>query len=110
MINPWMKKNPFMSMWLSGANTVAAHARNQMQAHGTRMVTDFWANALKTHIPGNFAGVNTMRDIPEFVRLIEAGRFDAKALVGQTFPLEKAREALQTAADRTAISAVVSFA
>jgi S-(hydroxymethyl)glutathione dehydrogenase/alcohol dehydrogenase len=69
-----------------------------------------WANALKTHIPGNFAGVNTMRDIPEFVRLIEAGRFDAKALVGQTFPLEKAREALQTAADRTAISAVVSFA
>jgi Zn-dependent alcohol dehydrogenase len=64
---------------------------------------------LKTHIPGNFAGVNTMRDIPEFVRLIETGRFDAKALVGKTFPLDQARDALQTAADRTAISGIVTF-
>jgi hypothetical protein len=48
MINPWMKKNPFMSMWLSGANSVAAAAQNHMRAHGTRMVADFWRNALKT--------------------------------------------------------------
>jgi S-(hydroxymethyl)glutathione dehydrogenase/alcohol dehydrogenase len=68
-----------------------------------------WSNALKTHIPGNFAGVNTMRDVPEFVRLIETGHFDAKSLVGKTFPLEQAREALQTAADRTAISGIVTF-
>jgi hypothetical protein len=27
MTNPWMKKNPFMSMWLSGANAVANRAR-----------------------------------------------------------------------------------
>jgi S-(hydroxymethyl)glutathione dehydrogenase/alcohol dehydrogenase len=66
-----------------------------------------WANALKMHIPGNFAGVNTMRDIPEFVRLIEAGRFDAKSLVGETFPIEKARDALQVAADRSKISGIV---
>jgi hypothetical protein len=25
--NPWMKKNPFMSMWLSGANAVGSRAR-----------------------------------------------------------------------------------
>ena len=46
MSNPWMKKNPFMSMWLSGANSVAGTARNQMKAHGTRLVTDFWRKAL----------------------------------------------------------------
>lgn len=27
MKNPWLKKNPFMSMWLSGANAAAGHAR-----------------------------------------------------------------------------------
>jgi len=48
MINPWMKKNPFMSMWLSGANSIAASAQNQMRAHGTRLVANFWSNALKT--------------------------------------------------------------
>jgi hypothetical protein len=52
MINPWMKKNPFMSMWLSGANTMMASAQNQMRAHGTRLVTDFWRNALKTPTRG----------------------------------------------------------
>jgi hypothetical protein len=46
MKNPWLKKNPFMSMWLSGANSVAGSARNQVKAHGTRLVTDFWRNAL----------------------------------------------------------------
>jgi len=68
-----------------------------------------WSNQMKTHIPGNFAGVNTMRDIPAFVRLIEAGRFDAKSLVGQTFPLDRARDALQVAADRTTITGVVTI-
>jgi len=30
MTNPWLKKNPFMSLWLSGANSVANRARGQM--------------------------------------------------------------------------------
>ncbi len=68
-----------------------------------------FANAGKTHVPGNFAGVNTLRDLPVFTRLVESRQFDAKSLVGQTFPLDKAREALQLAADRTSISAVVTF-
>jgi len=38
-----------------------------------------------------------------------AKHFDAKALVGATFPLDRAREALQAAADRTVISTVVVF-
>ena len=66
-----------------------------------------FSNAGKTHLPGNFAGVNTYRDIPQFVRLVEKGLFDAKSLVGQTFPLDKAKEALQVAADRTSITAII---
>ena len=29
MANPWMKKNPFLSMWLSGLNAVLGAARGQ---------------------------------------------------------------------------------
>ena len=36
MKNPWLKKNPFLSMWLSGANTVASHARSQASAEASR--------------------------------------------------------------------------
>jgi S-(hydroxymethyl)glutathione dehydrogenase/alcohol dehydrogenase len=68
-----------------------------------------WANAAKSHQPGNLAGANPMRDIPRFVRLIEAGLFNAKALATATFPLEKTREAFQAAADRTTIGAVMVF-
>lgn len=68
-----------------------------------------WANAGKTHVPGNYAGVQTLRDIPRFVRLVENGLYDAKSLVGQTFPPTQMKEALQTAADRTAITSVIDF-
>ena len=36
MSNPWLKKNPFMSMWLSGANSVANSARGQLAAEAKR--------------------------------------------------------------------------
>jgi S-(hydroxymethyl)glutathione dehydrogenase / alcohol dehydrogenase len=69
-----------------------------------------WANGAKSHQPGNLAGANPMRDIPRFVRLIEAGLFNAKALATSTFPLERTREAFQAAADRTTVAAVVVYA
>lgn len=34
--NPWLKKNPFLSMWLSGANAVAGAAKGQMVAEMNR--------------------------------------------------------------------------
>jgi S-(hydroxymethyl)glutathione dehydrogenase/alcohol dehydrogenase len=68
-----------------------------------------WANAGKTHLPGNFSGVNTFRDLPTFARFIDTKQFDAKSLVGESFPLERAKDALQVAADRTTISGVVTF-
>jgi hypothetical protein len=54
MGNPWVKKNPFMSMWLTAANQVAGSARGQVtsaarrqvaatQAGATRQIIDFWA-------------------------------------------------------------------
>lgn len=38
MTNPWLKKNPFMSMWLSAANRVAGTVRGQAMAEGTRQM------------------------------------------------------------------------
>jgi hypothetical protein len=49
MSNPWTKKNPFMSLWLSGANAVANRARGPMHAAANRQnaeivkeATRFW--------------------------------------------------------------------
>ena len=36
MANPWGKKNPFMSMWLSAANAWAGAARGLMTAEAKR--------------------------------------------------------------------------
>jgi S-(hydroxymethyl)glutathione dehydrogenase/alcohol dehydrogenase len=68
-----------------------------------------WANAGKTHVPGNYAGVQALRDLPRFVRLIENGLFDAKSMVGRVFRGDKTKEALQVAADRSAITSVIDF-
>ena len=57
MKNPWLKKNPFMSMWLSGANTALNSARGRataegkrhaagMMAEGSRQMVGFWTGAL----------------------------------------------------------------
>jgi len=68
-----------------------------------------WANAGKTHVPGNYAGVQALRDLPKFVRLIESGMFDAKSLVGKTFGPTQMKDALQVAADRSSIASVINF-
>ena len=36
MSNPWLKKNPFMSMWLSSANSVVNSARGRITAAAKR--------------------------------------------------------------------------
>jgi hypothetical protein len=54
MRNPWISKNPFMSMWLSAANRSAGVARGKAtaaakreiataQADAMRQFMDFWA-------------------------------------------------------------------
>lgn len=66
-----------------------------------------WANASKNHHPGNLGGAHSLRDIPRWVKLIEAGLYNAKALATSTFPVERSRDAFQAAADRTTIGAIV---
>jgi len=69
MTNRWLKKNPFMSLWLSGANTVAgsmrghaaAQARRQAAAakrqaatamtNATRDILNLWTGALTPSPP-----------------------------------------------------------
>ena len=36
MSNPWLKKNPFLSLWLSGAHSVAGAARGTLAAEAKR--------------------------------------------------------------------------
>ena len=36
MANPWTKKNPLLSMWLSGANALAGKARSAGAAEAKR--------------------------------------------------------------------------
>jgi hypothetical protein len=36
MTHPWLKKNPFMSLWLSGANKVAGSMRGHAAAQAQR--------------------------------------------------------------------------
>jgi hypothetical protein len=54
MSNPWTKKNPLMSMWLSAANKAAGAGRGQAtsaarreigaaQSEAARQITDFWS-------------------------------------------------------------------
>ena len=57
MRNPWTKKNPFLSMWLSGANAVIGAARGHVTAEANRQsealmratgqqIQDFWLGGM----------------------------------------------------------------
>ncbi|HET9977248.1 MAG TPA: hypothetical protein VFQ20_07425 [Burkholderiaceae bacterium] len=59
MASPWLKKNPFMSLWLSAAHRVAGSARGQVAAAVKRQTAgatreaasdavDFWTGAKST--------------------------------------------------------------
>ena len=62
MKNPWTKKNPLMSMWMSGANAVLGSARSRVNAEAKRQATTmmtqgakqmarFWSGAWMTSPP-----------------------------------------------------------
>jgi len=57
MSNPWMKKNPLLSMWLSGANAVMGATRSHfnaetkrqmtsMRTHGEKQIISWWTDML----------------------------------------------------------------
>ena len=68
-----------------------------------------WTNGSKSHHSSQYGGVNMMRDLPRYVRLIEKGLYDAKSLVTSTYPLEKTIDAYQAVADRTTVTAMIVF-
>lgn len=52
MANPWLKKNPFASMWLSAAHAMAGKTRSagaaeagRQRTRATKQVTKFWTDA-----------------------------------------------------------------
>lgn len=61
MKNPWISKNPWMSLWLSGANAALGHGRGQAAAAQTRQarlaqqaaqdIASFWLSAMLPAAP-----------------------------------------------------------
>ncbi|MEQ1575385.1 MAG: alcohol dehydrogenase catalytic domain-containing protein [Vicinamibacterales bacterium] len=66
-----------------------------------------WADGAKHHWPGTGGGTNDRRDSGRYVRLMETGQINMKALVGKTYPLSQTREAYEVCAHREVISTVV---
>jgi S-(hydroxymethyl)glutathione dehydrogenase/alcohol dehydrogenase len=63
----------------------------------------------RTIHPGQQGGLHPMRDIPRYVKLIEKGKIDAKAVITKRYALTDARQAVQDTADRTIITGVIEF-
>jgi S-(hydroxymethyl)glutathione dehydrogenase/alcohol dehydrogenase len=68
-----------------------------------------FANRGRTFHAGQQGGLQMLRDLPRYVKLIEKGVLDTKSMVTATYPLERAMEAVQAVADRTQVGAVVTF-
>ena len=50
MSNPWLKKNPFMSIWLSEANRIASTVRSQAAAQAKRQINAAVTKATKDNL------------------------------------------------------------
>ena len=61
-----------------------------------------------SHHGGQAGGASPMRDIPRFVRLLEEGQYDAKALATTVVPLERMMEGYEAVAYRTTITAIMT--
>ena len=62
MTNPWLKKNPFMSMWLSGANTVLNSARGRATAEGKRQAAGMMAEGRRQMVDRQEEAVSLKQD------------------------------------------------
>ena len=69
-----------------------------------------FSNRGRTFYSGQQGGLNMLRDIPRYVKLIEKGSIDMKSMVTTTYPIERTREAIQAVGDRTVLGAVITFA
>lgn len=67
-----------------------------------------FADTSKHWWAGTAGGTHTRRDVPRYVRLIEVGKIDMKALASQTYPLAQATEAYRVAMNRTVVATIVT--
>jgi S-(hydroxymethyl)glutathione dehydrogenase/alcohol dehydrogenase len=67
------------------------------------------SNRGRTLHSAQMGGMHVMRDLPRYVKLTEAGKFDAKTIADGAFPLDRVLDGFQAVADRTTISACVVF-
>ena len=63
----------------------------------------------RTIHPGQQGGLNVMRDIPRYVKLVEKGTIDAKSMITKRYTFADSRQAIQDTADRTIITGVIEF-
>jgi len=56
MANPWLKKNPFMSMWLSGFNAAAGSMRGHAASQAKRQAASAMTTATKDILEAWMAG------------------------------------------------------
>jgi S-(hydroxymethyl)glutathione dehydrogenase / alcohol dehydrogenase len=61
-----------------------------------------------THHAGQAGGASPMRDIPRFVRMLESGQFDAKAMATTVVSLDGMIEAYEQVAYRTTVTAIMT--
>lgn len=69
-----------------------------------------FSNGAKAQHPGNMNGINTMRDMQRFARLVDSGQFNAKAIVAETCSLDRMKETYLKVAQRSIVGAAVTFA
>jgi S-(hydroxymethyl)glutathione dehydrogenase/alcohol dehydrogenase len=68
-----------------------------------------FSNRGRSFYSGQQGGLNMLRDIPRYVKLIEKGVIDMKSMITATYPIERTREAIQAVGDRTVLGAVITF-
>ena len=62
----------------------------------------------KTHHAGQAGGCSPMRDLQRFVELMDAGRYDAKALATRVVPLDQMLDAYEEVLYRTTVTAIMT--
>jgi Zn-dependent alcohol dehydrogenase len=67
-----------------------------------------WADGAKHHWPGTAGGTNPRRDVPRYLTMMETGQLNMKALASAAYPLARARDAYQAAADREVVATIVT--
>jgi S-(hydroxymethyl)glutathione dehydrogenase/alcohol dehydrogenase len=68
-----------------------------------------FANNGRNVFAGQQGGLNMMRDLPRFVRLMERGLVDLKPIITSTWKLDDLKSAFQVLSDRTEMCPVVLF-